>query len=128
MYKAPTLERNLIFHRARVVVAGQIGVLILRRPNLRLSLGKRENEGRERKSRSFALAVAKLIPMAPRDEAGHMLLSDIIAIVCRGYERAITLEFPKIGQKVARFHKYVEQKGRKRTEVVKNVLVYVRYI
>ncbi len=34
VYTAPTLERNLIFHRARVVVvaapaAGQIGVLIL---------------------------------------------------------------------------------------------------
>ncbi len=56
--------------------------------------------------------------MAPRDHAGHMLLSDLTAIVCRGYGRAITLEFPKIGQKVARSHKYVERRRQKRMEVI----------
>ncbi len=98
------------------------------RPNLRLSLEKGRMRG-EKKIKVFSPCyIAKLIPMAPRDRAGHMVLSDLIAIVCRGYGRAITLEFPKIGQKMARSHKYVERKGRKRTEVVKNALVYVRYI
>ncbi len=72
--------------------------------------------------------MAKLIPMAPRDQAGRMLLSDLMSIVCREYERAIKLEFPKIGQKIARSHKYVERKRQKKTEVVKKCIDLCMYI